>query len=79
MPPEPHRKCSKLANKDEILRMYDRTMMNYVNFILKHAKDRDMSDTGHAAIVYQSTVKEYIGKIEVLRIILGFNGNMEDK
>jgi len=54
-------------------------MMNYVNFILKHAKDRDMSDTGHAAIVYQSTVKEYIGKIEVLRIILGFNGNMEDK
>ena len=75
----PQGEYPRIANKDEILRMYDRTMMNYVNFILKHAKDRDMSDTGHAAIVYQSTVKEYIGKIEVLRIILGFNGNMEDK
>ena len=75
----PQGEYPRIANKDEILRMYDRTMMNYVNFIFKHAKDRDISDTGHAAIVYNSTVKEYRGKIEVLRIILGFNGNMEDK
>ena len=75
----PQGEYPRIASKDEILRMYDRTMMNYVNFILKHAKDRDISDTGHAAIVYNSTIKEYRGKIEVLRIILGFNGNMEDK
>ena len=74
MPPEPHRKCSKLANKDEILRMYDRTMMNYVNFILKHI-DAEL----HKGLITASTMKHYSGKIEVLRIILGFNGNMEDK
>ena len=28
---------------------------------------------------YKSTVKGYVAKIEVLRIILGFNGNMEDQ
>jgi len=75
----PQGEYPRIANKDEILRMYDKVMMNYINFILKHAKDRDISDTGHAALVYNSTGKHYLGKIEVLRIILGFNGNMEDK
>ena len=75
MPPEPHRKCSKLANKDEILRMYDRVMMNYQSYLLKHMT----SETHENEIIFSSTMKHYAGKIEVLRIILGFNGNMEDK
>ena len=75
MPPEPHRKCSKLANKDEILRMYDRVMMNYQSYLLKHMT----SETHENEIIFSSTMKEYAGKIEVLRNILGFNGNMEDK
>ena len=75
MPPEPHRKCSKLANKDEILRMYDRVMMNYQNYLLKHMS----SERHESEIIFSSTMKEYAGKIEVLRNILGFNGNMEDK
>ena len=54
--------------------MYDRTMMNYVNFILKH-----ISAELHEGLITESTMKHYVGKIEVLRIILGFNGNMEDK
>ena len=75
MPPEPHRKCSKLANKDEILRMYDRVMMNYQSYLLKHMT----SETHENEIIFSSTMKEYTGKIEVLRNILGFNGNMEDE
>ena len=70
----PQGEYPRIANKDEILRMYDRTMMNYVNFILKH-----ISAELHEGLITESTMKHYLGKIEVLRIILGFNGNMEDK
>ena len=31
----PQGEYPRIANKDEILRMYDRTMMNYVNFLAK--------------------------------------------
>ena len=75
MPPEPHRKCSKLANKDEILRMYDRTMMQYVNF-LAHLADINKISSARSTI---SKERHYLGKTEVLRNILGFNGNMEDE
>jgi len=54
--------------------MYDRTMMNYVNFIIKHI-DADI----HKGLITECTMKHYLGKIEVLRIILGFNGNMEEE
>jgi len=37
------------------------------------------SETHENEIIFSSTMKEYTGKIEVLRNILGFNGNMEDE
>ena len=65
----------RIANKGEILRMYDKTMMQYVNF-LAHLADTSKVSTARSTI---SKERHYIGKIEVLRNILGFNGNMEDK
>ena len=67
----PQGEYPRIANKDEILRMYDRVMMNYQSYLLKQMSKSE--------IIFSSTMKEYAGKIEVLRIILGFNGNMEDK
>ena len=71
----PQGEYPRIANKDEILRMYDRVMMNYQNYLLKHMS----SERHESEITFSSTMKHYAGKIEVLRIILGFNGNMEDK
>ena len=71
----PQGEYPRIANKDEILRMYDRVMMNYQNYLLKHMS----SERHESEIIFSSTMKHYVGKIEVLRIILGFNGNMEDK
>ena len=71
----PQGEYPRIANKDEILRMYDRVMMNYQNYLLKHMS----SERHESEIIFSSTMKHYSGKIEVLRIILGFNGNMEDK
>ena len=71
----PQGEYPRIANKDEILRMYDKTMMQYVNF-LAHLADTSKVSTARSTI---SKERHYLGKIEVLRIILGFNGNMEDK
>ena len=71
----PQGEYPRIANKDEILRMYDRVMMNYQNYLLKHMS----SERHESEIIFSSTMKHYVGKIEVLRIILGFNGNMEDE
>jgi len=67
----PQGEYPRIASKDEILRMYDRVMMNYQSYLLKQMSKSE--------IIFSSTMKEYAGKIEVLRNILGFNGNMEDK
>ena len=67
----PQGEYPRIANKDEILRMYDRVMMNYQSYLLKQMSKSE--------IIFSSTMKEYAGKIEVLRNILGFNGNMEDE
>ena len=71
----PQGEYTRIANKDEILRMYDKTMMQYVNF-LAHLADTSKVSTARSTI---SKERHYLGKIEVLRNILGFNGNMEDK
>ena len=71
----PQGEYPRIASKDEILRMYDRVMMNYQSYLLKHMT----SETHENEIIFSSTMKEYAGKIEVLRNILGFNGNMEDE
>ena len=71
----PQGEYPRIANKDEILRMYDRTMMQYVNF-LAHLADINKISSARSTI---SKERHYLGKIEVLRNILGFNGNMEDK
>ncbi len=71
----PQGEYPRIENKDEILRMYDRTMMNYVNFLAKLIDEEYKERLGNPDI----TIKSYTSKIEVLRIILGFNGNMEDK
>ncbi len=71
----PQGEYPRIANKDEILRMYDKTMMQYVNF-LAHLADTSKVSTARSTI---SKERHYLGKIEVLRNILGFNGNMEDK
>jgi hypothetical protein len=55
--------------------MYDRTMMQYVNF-LAHLADINKISSARSTI---SKERHYLGKIEVLRNILGFNGNMEDE
>ena len=70
----PQGEYNRIANKDEILRMYDRTMMSYLNYVLKHN-----SAEMHKGLITETTMQNYVGKIEVLRIILGFNGNMEEK
>ena len=67
----PQGEYPRIASKDEILRMYDRVMMNYQSYLLKQMSKSE--------IIFSSTMKEYAGKIEVLRNILGFNGNMEDE
>ena len=71
----PQGEYPRIANKDEILRMYDKTMMQYVNF-LAHLADTSKVSTARSTI---SKERHYLGKIEVLRNILGFNGNMEDE
>ena len=71
----PQGEYPRIANKDEILRMYDKTMMQYVNF-LAHLADTSKVSTARSTI---SKERHYLGKREVLRNILGFNGNMEDK
>ena len=71
----PQGEYPRIASKDEILRMYDRTIMQYVNF-LAHLADTSKVSTARSTI---SKERHYLGKIEVLRNILGFNGNMEDK
>ena len=71
----PQGEYPRIANKDEILLMYDKTMMQYVNF-LAHLADTSKVSTARSTI---SKERHYLGKIEVLRNILGFNGNMEDK
>ena len=70
----PQGEYPRIANKDEILRMYDKTMMQYVNF-LAHLADINKISSARSTI---SKERHYLGKIEVLRNILGFNGNMED-
>ena len=71
----PQGEYPRIANKDEILRMYDKTMMQYVNF-LAHLADINKISSARSTI---SKERHYLGKIEVLRNILGFNGNMEDE
>ena len=71
----PQGEYPRIASKDEILRMYDRTIMQYVNF-LAHLADTSKVSTARSTI---SKERHYLGKIEVLRNILGFNGNMEDE
>ena len=61
----------RISSKDEILLMYDRVMMNYQNYLLICAQNNE-------GRINESFRKHYVGKIEVLRIILGFNGNMEE-
>ena len=71
----PQGEYPRIANKDEILRMYDSAMMQYVNF-LAHLADINKISSARSTI---SKERHYLGKIEVLRNILGFNGNMEDE
>ena len=71
----PQGEYPRIANKDEILRMYDKTMMQYVNF-LAHLADINKISSARSTI---SKERHYLGKIEVLRNILGFKRNMEDK
>ena len=71
----PQGEYPRIANKDEILRMYDRTIMQYVNFLANLA-DINKISSARSTI---SKERNYLGKIEVLRNILGFKRNMEDK
>jgi len=71
----PQGEYPRIANKEEILRMYDSIMMQYVNF-LAHLADINVISSSRATI---SNERHYLGKIEILRDILGFNGNMEEK
>ena len=71
----PQGEYPRIANKDEILRMYDRTIMQYVN-LLANLADINKISSARSTI---SKERNYLGKIEVLRNILGFKRNMEDK
>ena len=71
----PQGEYPRIANKEEILRMYDRIMMQYVNYILNHSSEINEGLSKERL----SVMKWYSGKIDVLRIILGFSGNMEDE
>lgn len=71
----PQGEYPRIANKDEILRMYDSAMMQYVNFLARKANIQPFTEGSDSYAIQRN----YIGKIDILRNILGFNGNMEDK
>ena len=71
----PQGEYPRIANKDEILRMYDRAIMQYVNFLAKLANIQPFIEGSDSYAIQRN----YIGKIDTLRNILGLNGNMEDK
>lgn len=67
----PQGEYARVASKAEILCMYDKAMMGYIDYLLKYT-----STEMHEGVITISTVQSYVGKIEVLRNILGFNENI---
>ena len=67
----PQGEYARVASKAEILCMYDKAMMGYINYLLKYTS-AEMNES----VITVSTVQNYVGKIEVLRNILGFNENI---